>query len=142
MRLTCNSLYVFLFVFVYVYMIGAVNRDHRPTIGGLVWRALILAASVILIGIFLGEARKPRVVRRGLYAFAILSLYFFLCLWQVSGYHPIPYPELWAFVIATIATVVESFRSDPVRSSDSQKISAGEKGSGALRVKQDSRDAV
>jgi hypothetical protein len=38
MRLTYNSLYVFLFVFFYVLITTSVNRDHHPTMVGLVLR--------------------------------------------------------------------------------------------------------
>jgi hypothetical protein len=133
-RLTYNSLYVFVFVFIYVYILLWTNRDHHPTMVGLVFLALILAAGLILIR----DSRKPKVAHRGLYSFLILFLYFFLRLWQVSSYHPFPNPELLAFVAATIAAIAESFRADSGRSSGLQKKAPGESGA----YEKNSRDAV
>ncbi|MFZ1157463.1 MAG: hypothetical protein WAO10_06770, partial [Candidatus Sulfotelmatobacter sp.] len=99
MRLTYNSLYVFLFVFFYVFIVTSVNRDHRPTIVGLVFLALTLTAGAILISFVLGDFRKPKVARsRSLWVFLLLFLYIFFRLWMVSSYHPISNPALWAFV--------------------------------------------
>ncbi len=137
-RLTYNSLCVFLFVFIYVYITTAVNRDNHPTMVGLVVLALILAAGLILIAFAFRDSHKPRVAHRGLYSFLILFLYFFFRLWQVSSYHPLPNRELWAFVAATIAGIVESFRADPGRTSGSQNKAPGESGA----FEKNSRDAV
>jgi hypothetical protein len=113
MRLTYNSLYVFLFVFFYVLITTSVNRDHHPTMVGLVFLALTLTAGMILISFVLGDFRKPKVARsRSLWMFLLLFLYIFFRLWMVSSYHPIPNPALWAFVAATIAAMAESFRAD------------------------------
>ncbi len=123
MRLTYNSLYVFLFVFFYVFIVFSVNRDHHPTIVGLVFLALTLTAGAILIGSFaVRDSLKSKVGRtRGLWAFLLLFLYFLFRLWIVSSYHPISNPALWAFVAATIAAIVESFRADRGQNAGPQK---------------------
>jgi hypothetical protein len=122
MRLTFNSLYVFLFVFFYVFIVTSVNRDHHPTLAGLVFLALTLTAGAILIGSFaVRDSRKSKVARGDLWAFLVLFLYFLFRLWIVSSYHPIPNPALWAFVAATIAAIVESFRADRGQNARPQK---------------------
>jgi hypothetical protein len=121
MRLTYDSLYAFLFVFFYVYIMARTNRDHHPQMVGLVVLALILAGSLILIDIALRDSRKRRLARHSLYVFVLLFLHFLFRLWMVSSYHPIPNPELWAFVLATIAAIAESFRADSGRSSAPKK---------------------
>ena len=112
MRFTQACVYVFLLVFVHAYLILSINRDNHPTALGRVLLALILASGVVLTGMALGDARKPKAARHGLYAFVLLFLYFLLRLWAYSSYHPFPNPALWAFVGATIAAIVESFRAD------------------------------
>jgi len=121
MRFTQNCVYVFLFSFAYVYLMLSTNRDNHPTMVGRVLLSLLLSAGAILIGIALGEARKPNVVRRGLYAFVFLSLYFLLRLWSVSSYHPFPNPALWALLFAAISAIVESLRVEPGESSEPEK---------------------
>jgi hypothetical protein len=122
MRLTYNSLYVFLFVFFYVLITTSVNRDHHPTMVGLVFLALTVTAGMILISFVLGDFRKPKVSRsRGLWVFLLLFLYIFFRLWKVSSYHPVPNPGLWAFVAATIAAIVESFSADRGQNARPQK---------------------
>ena len=90
---------------------------------GLVFLALTLTAGAILIGSFaVRDSLKSKVTRsRGLWAFLLLFLYFFFRLWMVSSYHPISNPALWAFVAATIAVLVESFRADRGKNAGPQK---------------------
>ena len=139
MRFAQDCVHVFLFVFVYAYLILSINRDSHPTMVGRVLLGLILAAGVILVGIALGEARKPKVTLRGLYAFVFLFLYFFLRLWAYSSYHPFPNPALWAFVGAAIAAIAESFRADSDRRTGTQKKTPGDL---PAPTRNDSRDAV
>lgn len=124
-RLTYNSLYVFLFAFFYASVIFGINRDHHPTMSALVLLALILAAVPMLIVIAVRDSAAPKLGWRGLYLFLLLFIVFFLRLWRNSTYYPIENPELWAFVFATIAAVVEAFRANPPQSG-SKKKSAGE----------------
>ena len=121
MRFTQSCVYVFLFCFAYAYITLSTDRDHHTTIVERILLALILSGGVILIGLALGEARKPNVVRRGLYTFVMLFVYFFLRLWAYSSYHPFPNPTLWAFVFATIAAIVESFTVEPCESPEPEK---------------------
>ena len=116
-RLTTRSLYAFLFVFVYASVILRINRDHHPTMTGRVLLALILAGSLILIGFAMRDSGERRAPRRLLYGFLIMFIYFFLRVWSVSSDHPVESPTLFAFVIGTIAGLVESVRADPRRAS-------------------------
>ena len=122
MRFTQDCVYVFLFVFFYVLITTSVNRDHHPTIVGLVFLALTLTAGMILVSFVLGDFRKPKAARsRSLWAFLLLFLYICFRLWMVSSYHPISNPALWAFVAATVAAIVESFRADRGQNARPQK---------------------
>jgi hypothetical protein len=122
MRFTQDCVYIFLFVFFYGYIILGINRNHHPTMVGLVLLALTLTAGLILIGVVSRDSRKPKVSRgRSLVAFVFLFLCFFLRLWSISSYHPFPNPALWVLVTATVAAIAESFRTESGRTSGSKK---------------------
>jgi len=125
LRLTYESMYVFLFIFVYVYLLAAINRDSHPTMPELALLACMLAAFLVLIDIGMRDSGEPKSVRRSLYVFLILFVYFFLRFWSVSSYHPTKNPGLTAFGFAVIATLVGSVRKDPNQSAGPQKKGAG-----------------
>src|SRR5579859_1255374 len=60
-RLTHHSFFTFLFVFVYTYIIFAINRENHPTMTGLVFLALIIAAGLILMSIAMRDSSEPKV---------------------------------------------------------------------------------
>ena len=121
LRLTHHSLYAFLFGFTYAYVVFGINRDHHPTMTGLVLLASIFAAFFILIDIALKDSGEPKVTRRTLYGFLILVMYFFVRLWAYSSYHPIKNPGLFALGFASIAAIVESTREDSRKDSALKK---------------------
>jgi len=139
-RLTIRSLYVFLFVFIYGYILLGINRDNHPTMMGLVFLALILAAAPILIAIAVRDSSEPKVGRGGLYGFLMLFIYFFFRLWAYSSYHRIRNPALVALGIASISAIVESTREDYGKDSRQKKM-APEKSPAPLQ-RYDSRDAL
>lgn len=121
MRLTADSLYTFLLVFGYLYLLLRINRDHHPTMMGIVGLASVMAAFIILIATVMEDFGKSKTARGRLYVFAILFAYFFCRIWVYSTYHPFPRPALFAFVIAAIAAFAACFRRDPVKVEDQQK---------------------